>query len=238
MEIKTYKSSFDYSYTLGAFPTIELLRHQKDKVIKVLIHSTFTNQNVLDEIYNLIPNNLIEYNDKLINKLSDKENVYIIGVFKKYTSKLNPNEDHILMDNPSNMGNVGTIMRSSLGFEIKNFGITKPGVDYFNPKVIRASMGAIFSLNIETFDSIDDYSNKYNKHTQYKFMLKAKKSLRECSFNKDLVTLVFGNEATGIADKYLDDNALIIRHSNNIDSLNVTNAVSIALYEYHEKRSK
>ena len=68
-------------------------------------------------------------------------------------------------------------------------------------------------------------------------MLQANKSLRDEPFDSKRCSLVFGNEATGIDRKYLDDNALIIRHSNEIDSLNITNAVSIALYEYHEKKS-
>ncbi|MCR5741813.1 MAG: TrmH family RNA methyltransferase [Gammaproteobacteria bacterium] len=238
MEIKKYKSDSNYSYSLGAFPTIELLRNKSSEVIKVFIHSTFKNEEVINEIYSLLDNSKIEYNDKIISKLSDKENVYIVGVFNKYESKLDPNKNHLVLDNPSNMGNLGTIIRSSLGFEINNVAIIRPGVDYFNPKAIRASMGSIFSTNIEMFDSLEDYSIKYPNHKQYKFMLQASKSLRDEAFDSDLSSLVFGNEATGINIKYLDNNALIIKHSNKIDSLNITNAVSIALYEFHEKKNK
>ena len=237
MEIKPYKGSFDYSYTLGAFPTIELLRHKSKYVIKVLIHSTFKNEEVLNEIYSLVGREKIEYSDKLISKLSDKENVYIIGIFKKYEMELDKNKDHLVLWNPSNMGNLGTILRSSLGFSIKDVAIIKPGVDYFNPKTIRASMGSMFSMNIKFYDTLEDYSEEFKEHKQYKFMLQAKRSLRDASFNDKYVSLVFGNEATGIDSKYLDEDALIIRHSNEIDSLNVTNAVSIALYEYHEKKT-
>ena len=236
MEIKKYKGDMDYTYTLGAFPTIELLRHKNNEVIKVLIHSTFKNEDVLKEINGLIDNKKIEYNDKLISKLSDKENVYVVGVFKKYESHLDKDEDHLVLDNPSNMGNFGTIVRSSLGFDIKNIAVIKPGIDYFNPKALRASMGAIFSVNIEYFNSLDDYYLKYNNHTMYTFMLQAEKSLREEEFKNKPVSLIFGNEATGLDHKYLDKNSLIIKHNNLIDSLNITNAVSIALYEYNEKR--
>ena len=235
MDIKKYKADVNYTYTLGAFPTIELLRHKNDKVIKVLIHSTFSNVQVLKEIEELVDNKVIEYNDKLISKLSDKENVYVVGVFNKYDSHLDENEDHLVLDNPSNMGNFGTIVRSSLGFNIKNIAVIRPGIDYFNPKAIRASMGAIFSVNIEYFDSLDDYYLRYKNHTMYTFMLQAKKSLREELFSNKPVSLIFGNEATGLDHKYLDDNSLIIKHNDLIDSLNITNAVSIALYEYNEK---
>ena len=40
--IKPYKKDATYSYTLGAFPTIELIKCRPEKVMKVLVHSTFT----------------------------------------------------------------------------------------------------------------------------------------------------------------------------------------------------
>ena len=235
MEIKVYKKDFEYSYSLGAFPTMELIKNRPNDVIKVLIHSSFENEKVLKEIKSLVNPSIIFISDKTVEKLSEKGNCFVIGVFKKYVTTLDLNKDHLLLDNPSNMGNLGTIIRSSLGFGINNIAIIKPGVDIYDPKVVRSSMGSIFSCNIEYFNSIDDYKNKYNNHTIYAFMLKAKKSLRDSSFDKAPLTLAFGNEATGLNDSYLDENSLIIKHSNKIDSLNITNAVSIALYEYSEK---
>ena len=236
MELKVYRKDLDYSYALGAFPTIELINSKSDLVLKVLIHSSFDNKDVIDEIKKKIPLDKISYNDKLIEKLSDKGNVYVIGVFKKYKDELSDDKDHIVLWKPSNMGNLGTIMRSSLGFGIKDVAIIENGPDYFDPKVVRASMGSIFNMRVEFFNSLEEYGEKYKDHKQYKFMLQAKKSLRDEPFDSPKSSLVFGNEATGIDRKYLDDNSLIIKHSNEIDSLNITNAVSIALYEYHEKK--
>lgn len=231
MELKVYKKEYEYSYSLGAFPTIELLKNRIDDVIEVIIHSSFDNKEVLNTIKSLLPKDKIRYNDKLVSKLSDKGNCFIIGVFKKYKSNLS-DSDHILFDNPSNMGNLGTMIRSALGFNIINIAIIKPGLDYFDPKVIRASMGSIFSVNIEFFDTLADYKKKYNNHTIYSFMLDGKCDLRDVEFKANPLTLAFGNEATGLSSEYLDDNSIYIKHSKNIDSLNITNALSIALYEY------
>ncbi len=240
MELKPYKKEYEYSYALGAFPTIELLTHKPQKVLMVLIHSSFTNKEVLDKIKAICSKNNINIvnNDKLINKLSPKENCYIIGVFKKYSSELNANVNHVLLDNPSDMGNLGTIIRSSLGFGIQNIGIIRPGVDIFNPKVVRASMGAIFNVNIEYFNSYEEYKEKYNANIPYSFMLQASKTLQETIFPKSPVTLVFGNEATGLDIKYLTNNSVIIKHTKNIDSLNLPSAVGIAIYELIKQQSK
>jgi TrmH family RNA methyltransferase len=236
MEIKVYKKEDTYSYSLGAFPTLELLnKHIKD-VIDIYVHSSFNNKEVKEKILAKLGKNF-KTNDKLIEKLSPKENCYIVGIFRKYQDILDKNENHLLLDNPSNMGNLGTIIRSSLGFGIKNIAIIKPGVDYFDPKTIRASMGSIFNINIQYFSSIDEYKNQFKDHTIYAFMLKATNTLQTFKFKKGLSTLAFGNEATGLSDSYLDNNSIIIKHSNEIDSLNITNAVSIALYEFNRQNN-
>lgn len=237
MEVKVYKKEYTYSYSLGAFPTIELLKNKKEYVEKILIHSSFNNEKVIKMIKELCADVTISTDDKLINKLSPKENCYIVGIFNKYAAELNYSSDHVLLDNPSNMGNFGTIIRSCLGFGIKNIAVIKPGLDIFDPKVIRASMGAIFSVNIAYFSSFEEYKEKYADHTVYSFMLQATKSLHETKFDKGRITLAFGNEATGLDKKYLSLNSVIIKHSDLIDSLNLTNAISIALYELYNSKN-
>lgn len=128
------------------------------------------------------------------------------------------------------MGNLGTIIRSSVGFGILNIAIIKPAVDLFSPKVIRSSMGAIFNVNIEYFDNFNAYLKE--KRNCYPFMLKATTSLSDVVI-KEPYSLIFGPEASGLDDSYLNVGCpLIIRHNNTIDSLNLDNAVSIALYEF------
>jgi TrmH family RNA methyltransferase len=237
MEIKSYKKDAFYSYTLGAFPTIELLKHHQKECLKIFIHTSFKNEDVLMMINELRGSAEIEYNDKMINKLSPKGNCFIIGVFKKYSTYLEEDKDHIVLVNPSDMGNLGTILRSALGFNMKNIAIIKPGVDIYDPKVVRASMGAIFSENIAYFSTFDDYKKAFPTHIPHTFMLQASKTLQETEFNtKELTSLVFGNEATGLDHSLLDNNSIIIHHSNEIDSLNLPVSVAIALYEFRKQK--
>lgn len=237
MEIKSYKKDSFYSYTLGAFPTIELLKKHPEHALKIYIHSSFKNQEVIDMINSLRKKCEVEFNDKMINKLSQKENCFVIGVFSKYHDCLNSNNDHIVLVNPSNMGNLGTIIRSSLGFGIKDIAIIRPGVDIFDPKVVRASMGAMFSLNIQYFSTYEDYCSIFPNHEKRTFMLQAKNTLQETTFNKNkLTSLVFGNESSGLDISLLDENSIIIEHSNEIDSLNLPSSLAIALYEFRKQK--
>lgn len=235
-KIKTYKKDLDYSYTLGVFLTIQLLELYPQYVTKVINSSNSFKNSGLDKILELCKkhNIPIETSDKCINKLSPKGNCYSIGVFNKYKEPLKPNENHIVLVNPSNSGNLGTIIRSSLGFGIKNIAIIRPGVDIFDPKVIRASMGAIFHVSFEYYDSFNDYINNFKSHNIYTFMLNGKKKLSTLDeVSKEPFSLVFGNEASGLSEEFKDiGTSIVIPHSQDIDSLNLSVAVSIAEYQF------
>lgn len=228
-----YEKENNVSYTLGTTLTLELLNKKVDCCNRVYIHSKQLQNDTLDKILSICKDNNIEviYSDKIINKLSDKENCYIVGEFTKFECDINYNENTVCLVNPSNAGNLGTIIRTCAGFNIKNLIIIEPAVDIFNPKVVRASMGAIFNINFKFFTSFEDYI-KLTNNNMYPFMLKGSTSLSKID-KKGPYTLIFGNEATGLDDSYLEvGNPIKIMHTSNIDSLNLDNAVSIATYEF------
>ncbi len=235
MDIKSYKKSFDHSYTFGIFPTVELIMNKPDNVIKVLVSSQYKTESdndifVLCSRYNI----RTEINDKAIRRISDKENNYIVGVFSKYNCDLNAGASHVTLVNPGNMGNMGTIIRTLTGFGLSDLAIISPGVDIFDPKVIRASMGSLFRINFKYFDSFDVYKEKYNNRKIYTFMLDGAKSLKDVKHNNDeLFTLVFGNEATGLDSSFTKvGTSVLIKHTDRIDSLNLTIAAGIAMYHF------
>ncbi len=232
--MKKYKKTDLESYTLGTTLTLELLNKKIEYVKRIYISSKQDKNETYNKILEICQDNNIEviYSDKIINSLSDKDNCYVIGVFQKFSLEIDNSKNHIVLVNPSNMGNLGTIIRSSVGFGINDLVIIKPAVDIFDPKVIRSSMGAIFNIRFMYFDSFDDYKNSLPKREFYPFMLKAKTNLKDIT-SIDNYSLIFGNEGSGLPDSFLDvGTPLIIRHTKNIDSLNLDNAVSIALFEF------
>ena len=236
VSIKPYKKDAEYSYTLGAFPTIELMKSRPEVVTKVLIHSTFTDKETIEALCkkNHIP---VEYNDKQISRLSDKENCFVVGIFNKYTCKLNAKKSHLVLVNPSNMGNLGTIIRTAVGFGIYDLAIITPCADVFHPKTVRSSMGSLFRLNLEMFSSYEEYEKVHKDHEAFCFLLNKEqtKTLSECK-RPELFSLVFGNEATGLPKEFLEiGTSVMIPQSPDVDSLNLTIAVGIGLYTFtHE----
>ena len=234
MKIKTYQKDFDYTYTLGVFETIELLKSKPEQVIRVYLKSnSHLNQGValISELCQKHHIEVVE-SDKTINKLSKKDNCFAIAIIKKYPSVLNDG-NHVVLVNPGDMGNMGTIIRTMLGFGYNDLAIIRPGVDVFDPKVVRASMGAIFNINFEYFDTFDDYLHKYPNRDIYPLMLKGAKNIHLIEPDDKNYSLVFGNESSGLPDEFLNyGQSIFIPHSDKIDSLNLSMALGITLYHF------
>ena len=156
----------------------------------------------------------------------------VIAEFKKRFNTLEKDAAHLVLVNPSNMGNLGTILRSCLAFNINNVALISPCADPYDPKTIRASMGSIFSINLTIFPSFEEYKKLYSNHHFYPFMLKAKNTLGNIKISNPY-SIILGNEATGLDDSYLNEGEpVLIKISSKVDSLNLDNAASIALYEF------
>lgn len=230
---KRYRKDSPVSYALGITLTFELLKFKREAVNRVYVHSAMKEGDTLQRLEQLCRVAGIEIvrADKIFHVLSQKENCYVIGEFQKFRGQLESDRSHIVLVNPSNAGNLGTIMRSALGFGMNQMAIIRPAVDAFEPKTVRASMGAVFSTEFMYFDSFTDYLAQYGERELYPFMLQAKKSLHEVR-PEGVFSLIFGNEATGLPEEFLHvGTTVVIPHSGRIDSLNLPIAASIAMYE-------
>ena len=237
-KIKRYQKKYSFSYAFGAYPVLDLLKFQKEKVLKVLVKTEGLKSEGVEEIREICEkeNIAFEENSRLIDKISYKENTYVVGVFEKYETELEVNENHIVLVNPSNTGNLGTIMRSMVGFGFRNLAIIKPGVDIFDPLVVRSTMGALFRVNFMYFDSIKAYTDSCKGHSFYPFMLGGGKNILDVDF-KEPFSFIQGNEGRGLESSYKDlGQRVFIPHSKEIDSLNLSIATSIGMWEYRRNK--
>ncbi|MDE5865928.1 MAG: TrmH family RNA methyltransferase [Lachnospiraceae bacterium] len=235
-EIKKYRKKDAYSYSFGSFPTFELLQNKLEMAEMVLVHSDVNEaiQKKLKQECEKADVKIV-YSDKHVEKIRDKDNCMMIGIFKKYHCILEHNVNHVVLVNPSDTGNLGTIIRSCVGFGITNLALIEPAVDIFHPKVVRASMGALFRVKYEYFSCFTQYYQEYgNERESYPFMLNGKYRLETLKHpeNKPF-TLIFGNEASGLETGYLNiGKSVVISHTHDIDSLNLSLATGIGIYEF------
>ncbi|OGC35854.1 hypothetical protein A2436_01825 [candidate division WS6 bacterium RIFOXYC1_FULL_33_9] len=238
-KIKRYQKKFEYSYAFGAYPVLDLLKYHSEKVYTILLKKEGLGSEGISEIESICKEKgiNIEINGRLIDKVAVKENTYVVAVFKKYESKVSEQENHLVLVNPSNMGNIGTIIRTMLGFGFKDLILIKPAVDIFDPLVIRSTMGALFSIRFEYFENISEYLERFPNYNKYPFMLNGAKDIKDVKFVKPY-SLIQGNESTGLDDSYLNiGQSVYIPHSKDIDSLNLSVATSISLWEIFKRGS-
>ena len=232
-KIKRYQKKFDYSYSFGIYPTLDLIKHRRDSVYKVLVKSQTDDSKGIEEIRELceLHNIPMEIADRGIDKIATKENTYVVGVFKKYESELEDNCNHLVLVEPRNMGNLGTIIRTMLGFGFNNLAIINPATDIFDPMVVRSTMGAVFQINFKYFDSFEEYQKDFPNQNLYPFMLDGAEDITKLIF-KEPFSIVQGNESKGLPSEYQDiGQSVYIPHGERIDSLNLSVATGIGLWE-------
>lgn len=231
--VKKYSKNDSESYALGATVCIELLKNRPGCVRGVFFHSELVQSEAKDLAERLCRENGIpvETNDKVFRILSQKENCFMIAVFEKTSEPVEANRPHVVLVCPSNAGNLGTIIRTAAGFSIPDLILIRPAADIYDPKVVRASMGALFLIRHRYFDSFEKYAKAFPGKTFYPFMLDGSTDIRDTVFDPDFA-LVFGNEATGLPPEFAGiGHPVRISHTTSIDSLNLPIAAGIGLYE-------
>ena len=233
MKTERYKRELDHSYTLGATLTFELMKLRPDLAMAVFICSDTQMTESTKELINICKTHdvPVEKNDKAFNILSPKGNCYVIGMFRKEKQQIKDG-NHLMFVNPSDAGNMGTILRTATGFGYKDIAIITPAVDVYDPKTVRASMGALFHVRVEYFESIEKYRERFDSNHRYAFMLTSSRDMEEVKAVSPY-TLIYGNEATGLPEEYASFcETVIITHSREIDSLNLPMAAGISMYKF------
>jgi len=191
--------------------------------------------------------------ESLYQALSAKKDIQGVGAVirqKMAENTLSPGTG-VVLENIANPGNLGSIARLCAAFGIKNLYTIAPSVEFFHPEVIRASMGAIFHLNLVEFESLT---------TMKQQLLESNRLSIGTSIQEDAVDLSnwttslpadathqalqagevvqnmliwFGSEARGLSSEAKDlcPTLLRIPMSKAVDSLNVAESAAIVIYE-------
>lgn len=192
-------------------------------------------------------NNVKRYlvNDAIINKIATTKNPQnILGIVKMLDHNITnlvpiikENKTKLIMlDDVNDPGNLGTIIRTAAGLGYDGIIMSPNTVDLYNEKVIRSTQGVMFKIPII----------KANLQEVIKMLKKEKvfcigtaltnaKDVKHIT-KKDKFAICLGNEAKGISKEVLDnmDENVRIAMKNDVESLNVSIAAGIIMYEMME----
>lgn len=168
---------------------------------------------------------------KYISSLDNPSSM--IGVCRKIDSSLKGSRV-VALDGVQDPGNLGTIIRSCVAFGVDTLVLSSDTVDLYNPKVIRATQGMIFKLNIVVSDLVSFVSDMKSKGFKiYSTKVNGGNSLKVIE-KSDRFVIIMGNEGNGVSKEVsaLCDSFIYIDMSPLCESLNVGVATSIILYEF------
>lgn len=172
----------------------------------------------------------------ILKKISTMETPStIMAVCKKNDGDKIIGNKVLLLDEVQDPGNLGTIIRSAVAFNIDTIILSENTVDLYNPKVLRATQGMYCHINIIKLDAVsainlmkNDNYVIYGTNVEYGIDVRDLKDSDKSKF-----CLIMGNEGNGVRldiQKMCDRN-LYINMNSAVESLNVGIACSILLYE-------
>lgn len=186
---------------------------------------------------------IIEMSDELFNDLSDKTNPSEMLITANITpGKINDinreNPFIVVFDRPGDCGNLGSIIRSANAFNADGLFILGHGVDIYDPKVIRASMGSIFFTRIAVIESMQvllEYVKNQKIINNMEIIgtdSAGTTSVMDYRIKRPVMVII-GNEAKGMSIKLREicDKIIKIPINGNVNSLNVSCASSIIMWE-------
>ncbi len=187
-----------------------------------------------------LPKEKIHYvSEKVYEKIAYRgSSEGIIGIYKAKETHLEsyqPKENStiIIVEGVEKPGNLGAILRSCEAFGIDALIVTDAKADFYNPNVIRSSVGCLFGMDVFQSDNHETLeflkNNRFNIYTT--IMDETSEDLYKRDFTKKSAIL-FGTEHSGLSDFWSGKGKnTLIPMSGSIDSLNLSNAVAITCYE-------
>ena len=162
----------------------------------------------------------------------------IIGIYKEKETSLNDfkskeNSSIIVLESIEKPGNLGAVLRSCEAFGIDALVITDSRTDFYNPNVIRSSVGCLFGMNFFQAENqeVVDFLKKNDFQVFTTIMNTDSKGINQKNLTGKSA-IVFGTEHSGLSDFWRGKGEnIIVPMAGTIDSLNLSNAVAISCYE-------
>ncbi|MDD3453465.1 MAG: RNA methyltransferase [Bacilli bacterium] len=183
------------------------------------------NNNDIETMY--VTKEIIKY----ISELDNPSN--ILGICKKIKENEILGDKILILDEIQDPGNLGTIIRSAVAFNIDTIILGENTVDLYNSKTIRSSQGMLFHINIIR----RNIKNIINQLKQENYIILGTKvtngkNIKTIEKTKKFA-IIMGNEGNGVSNDILNncDDYLYIKMNKTCESLNVAVATSIILYE-------
>ena len=233
------------TFLIEGLREIKLAINNNYQIKYILFCPKIISENVLHNTINTTIEKIevtIEVYQKLAYRNST-EGVIAISNFKDHSLqnlKLKSKTPLILViEAPEKPGNIGAILRTADAANVDTVIIANPKTDLYNPNIIRSSVGCLFtnSICIGATSEVISFL-KTNNINIYAASLEAKELYHNQNYTKSSA-IIIGTEDKGLSKEWTDNSFknIIIPMKGKIDSLNLSNAGAILIFEAKRQRN-
>lgn len=199
------------------------------------LEKIFVEKKHVDE-YKFAKDKIIETTPQVLKKLATTDSApeaIAVGVQKNYDKNiLKSCKRVVLLEDIKDLGNLGTIIRSSVAFGADAIVLYGESVDIYNPKCVRASVGNLWKLPILHISKFEELEGIFRDFSRIATLPRATQTLK--GFEMQTPALVmFGSEANGLSEDLVkfSTTSVKIEMAKTVESLNLATSVSVILYE-------
>ncbi len=174
--------------------------------------------------------------DHIISKISDTVNpqgfLCVCAIPNMDSFSVNPDGLYIALENISDPSNLGAIARSAEAFNFDGIIVSEGGCDPYNPKALRASMGALLRIPVIVMAQFYEFIADCGLNTYATVVDQTADSIKSADFKKGSIALI-GNEANGLTDTAIASckKRITIPMTGKAESLNAATAAAIVMWE-------
>lgn len=203
-------------------------------------HLICSNKKLCDDFSNA---NKYFVQKEIMNMITYRESSEILAIVTKKENSLenyisNKNNFILVLENPEKPGNIGAILRSCDALGFSDVFISDTKTELYNPNTIRASVGALFRLNI--YEDKKNRIIKFLKKNNFKIfgsLIESTKNINKINFNSKCA-VIMGTESDSISSEFIEESneCFKIPMTGNVNSLNLSVSAGIILYEVMNQR--
>ena len=182
--------------------------------------------------------NVIETTEAVLSKISDTKSApKVVAVAKQpitNSSNLKNAKRIVLLENIKDAGNLGTILRTAVAFNIDGIILFGETVDLYNPKTVRSAVGNLWKIPVIKIDKLEVLKNQFSDFEKVATLPKNDEVIALNDFYpKEKTLIMFGSEADGLSSELINlaDTRLTIEMNKAVESLNLSVSVALIMYK-------
>lgn len=186
--------------------------------------------------YDFLSEKIISTTEPVLKKISTTDSApdaVAVGYKKVYDKSLLKNTQKVvLLENIKDLGNLGTILRTSVAFGVDAVVLYGESVDLYNPKCVRASVGNLWKIPVVEINDFNELQDLFGEYERIATLPRTNNYLK--TYDAKLPSVVmFGSEADGLSEELIkfSTDSVKIEMASTVESLNLSVSCAVVLYK-------